>query len=201
MSPRPANDDVIGALIRFTQDDDLLRHIVSERDLAAGNEAAIRRALERLLSRFGGDLAFGLGYDLRDKSEDRRFAVGLLALNLVYAAIVCDRTGVRDEAAVSESVVRAFAEPAALLLRIEPATVAALAFDARDLLRNAEQDLIRDIRAMVERDLSLIAKSAPMMRRDSACSPVRMALTGLPGALPRASADEAHDRDDDASVA
>ncbi len=179
MSLRPANDDVIRALVRFTQDDELLRHIVAERDLVARSEPAIRRALERLLSRFGADIAFGIGYDLGDKDEDRRFAVGMLGLSLVYAAIVCDRTGVRDQAAVTDAVMNAFAEPAALLLRIEREAIAGLAVEARDLLRNADPDLIRDIRAMIERDLSLIAGGAPLLRRRSACAPLMMGLTGL----------------------
>ena len=202
MGPRPANDDVIRALVRFTQDDELLRHIVAERDLLARSEPAIRRALEKLLSRFGADIAFGLGYDLHDKGEDHRFSVGMLALSLVYAAIVCDRAGVRDEAAVTESVMGAFAEPAALLLRIERDAIASLAFEARDLLRGADPDHIRDIRAMVERDLSLIAGGAPMLRRSSACAPLMMALTGLglpiaAEARPQAAGDDAREAADD----
>ena len=87
---RLGQDNILRALSAFVACDDLLRHIVRDRDIVGKNRNAVTRSTEGLLRTFFYDLTLMLGYHLPSKQEDRRFAVALNAFGLVYVAVVLD---------------------------------------------------------------------------------------------------------------
>lgn len=157
---RLGQDNVLRALTTFVACDDLLRHIVPDRDLTRKNRHAVMRATEGLLRTFFYDLTLTLGYYLPSKQDDRRFAVALNAFGLVYVAVVLDELDLPEEGDSARVVRKAYAEPSGLLFGYSDAALDEIVADGLIVLRGCGLRDVKKVSVAVMSDLMMLARGA-----------------------------------------
>ncbi len=157
---RLGQDNILRALTAFVACDDMLRHIVPDRELARKSRAAVLRSLEGLLRTFFYDLTLTLGYHLPSKDDDRRFAVALNAFGLVYVAVVLDELELPEEGESARIVRKAFADPSGLLFGYSDGALEEIVNDALVLLRGCGLHEVKKVSVAVMTDLMMLTRNA-----------------------------------------
>jgi hypothetical protein len=157
---RLGQDNILRALTAFVACDDMLRHIVRDREIALKDRFAVTRTAEGLLRNFFYDLTLTLGYHLPSKQEDRRFAVALNAFGLVYVAVLLDELDLAEGGDSVRLVRKAYAEPSGLLFGFSDADLDDILTDGLLVLRGCGLREVKKVSVAVMSDLMMLARGA-----------------------------------------